>query len=224
MAKCKDCKWAEWQLTPTGRIRRNSYGECKAPEAFSKIYLCSIPVVQQRHAIWHEDVGRCDGFAQKEGGEGPMSKVVEELREGLAGCREQGHCTMLLSTMQVGELLAHIDRLEGALGTPDEITAEPSGDYNSLRKQFLALRSLANSKCRMSAYWRKQTDAESREMLLARNEMVSAERDTNTILTDALERAEARIEELEADLKQREKHYSELAAHHNDACSCLEIY
>jgi small-conductance mechanosensitive channel len=81
----------------------------------------------------------------------------------------------------------------------DDITAEPSSDYETLRKQFISLRTLANSKSRQVSHWRKQTDRESREDLLTNAANVNAERDTNKILSDALIAAEDERDQLKAD-------------------------
>ena len=78
----------------------------------------------------------------------------------------------------------------------DEFTVEPAADYDSLRKQFLALRTLANSKARQVIHWRNQCGTETHAALLTNAANVNAERDTNQILTDALLAAEAERDRL----------------------------
>lgn len=94
---------------------------------------------------------------------------------------------------------AERDRLQAALSAPDTITAEPAGDYDNLRKQFLSLRMLANSNAKMVHHWRAQCDRETRETLLANAASVNAERDTNSMLTDVLETAERERDQLRAE-------------------------
>ena len=95
---------------------------------------------------------------------------------------------------------AERDRLAAALSAPDTIKAEPAGDYDNLRKQFLSLRMLANSNAKMVHHWRAQCDRETREALLANAASVNAERDTNSMLTDALETAERERDQLRAEV------------------------
>lgn len=67
-ARCKDCKHAQWERTPTGRIKKNIPGRCALKRLEdTPQYLC---VVKQRlHVvcIWPDYAGRCDGF-EAEGG------------------------------------------------------------------------------------------------------------------------------------------------------------
>lgn len=109
------------------------------------------------------------------------------------------------SPAAVGELIAKIDRLEAALRSPDEITAEPASDYAALRKQFLALRILANSMSRQVSHWRNQCGTETRETLLANADNVNAERNTNQMLTDALLAAEDERDALKVESKRLAK-------------------
>ena len=55
------------------------------------------------------------------------------------------------------DLHAENDRLKASLSAPESVTAEPAADYDALRKQFLALRTLANSNARMVSHWRNQS-------------------------------------------------------------------
>lgn len=96
---------------------------------------------------------------------------------------------------------AERDRLQAALSAPGTITTEPAGDYDNLRKQFLSLRMRANSNAKMVSHWRDQCGRETRETLLANAASVNAERDTNSMLTDALEAAEAERDQLRAEVE-----------------------
>lgn len=104
-------------------------------------------------------------------------------------------------TTALSAVTAERDRLQAALSAPDTITAEPAGDYDNLRKQFLSLRMLANSNAKMVHHWRDQCGRETRETLLANAASVNAERDTNSMLTDALEAAEAERDQLRAEVE-----------------------
>ncbi len=81
----------------------------------------------------------------------------------------------------------------------DDITTEPSSDYETLRKQFLSLRTLANSKSRQASHWRNQCGIETRETLLANADNVNAERETNQMLTDSLLAAESERDQVKAE-------------------------
>lgn len=100
-------------------------------------------------------------------------------------------------------LLNECESLHSALGSPDEITAEPAGDYDALRKQFISLLMLANSKAKQAQYWRSQSDHAMHQTLVQTAANVNAERDTNAMLTDALMKAEA---ERDAALAERDEH------------------
>ena len=97
-------------------------------------------------------------------------------------------------------LIAENERLQAALSAPETITAEPAADYEALRKQFMSLRMLANSNAKMVQHWRDQSGRETRETLLANAANVNAERDTNAMLTDALEVAEQERDQLRAEV------------------------
>jgi len=113
-------------------------------------------------------------------------------------------------------LKAERDRLQAALSAPDTITAEPAGDYDNLRKQFQSLRMLANSNAKMVHHWRAQCGRETRETLLANAASVNAERDTNSMLTDALETAERERDQLRAEVAQLRQHKND----YMDAAEC----
>lgn len=97
---------------------------------------------------------------------------------------------------------AEIDRLKASLSAPESVTADPAADYDALRKQFLALRTLANSNARMVSHWRNQCGTEAREAMLTNAANVSAERDTNQMLSDALLAAEDERDQLKAEVEQ----------------------
>ena len=134
-----------------------------------------------------------------------------------------------VSPTKVLELIAALsavtaerDRLLAALSAPDTITAEPAGDYDNLRKQFLSLRMLANSNAKMVHHWRAQCGRETRETLLANAASVNAERDTNSMLTDALETAERERDQLRAEVEALRKALEQFADDGNwcyDTCS-----
>lgn len=98
-------------------------------------------------------------------------------------------------------LLDQCEALHSVLGDPDEIKAEPASDYDSLRKQFTSLLMLANSKCRQAKHWRAQSSHTMHQTILATAANVNAERDTNAIMTDALDQAEADIDRLNKELE-----------------------
>ena len=96
-------------------------------------------------------------------------------------------------------LLDQCEALHAVLGDPDEIKAEPAADYEALRKQFTSLLMLANSKCRQAQHWRAQSSHTMYQTILATAANVNAERDTNAILTDALEQAETERDQLKVE-------------------------
>lgn len=98
-------------------------------------------------------------------------------------------------------LLDQLEALHAVLGEPDEIKAEPASDYAALRKQFMSLLMLANSKCKQTKHWRAQSGQAMHQTLLSTAANVNAERDTNAILTDALEQAESERDQLRGELE-----------------------
>lgn len=102
-------------------------------------------------------------------------------------------------TAEVVRLSSEIERLKASLSAPESVTADPAAGYDALRKQFLALRTLANSNARMVSHWRNQCGAETREALLTNAANVSAERDTNQVLSDSLLAAEDERDQLKAE-------------------------
>ena len=73
----------------------------------------------------------------------------------------------------------------------NSLNCEPSSDYETLRKQFLAMRQLAKSLEGQNSYLRNHDNKLTREALLVNAANVSAERDTNAMLTESLLSAEA---------------------------------
>ncbi|MCP4700501.1 MAG: hypothetical protein GY862_27165 [Gammaproteobacteria bacterium] len=102
---------------------------------------------------------------------------------------------------EIERLRSEVAELKQSLGLPDEITAEPADNYDDLRKQFNAIRSLANGKCRMASHWSRLVDKLTRDAMLNSNDALSSERETNAMLTDALEKAEAERDKIESALK-----------------------
>lgn len=61
-ARCIDCKHAEWQRSPSGRIKRVA-GRCSVQIPQAPVLLC-MPSHQHIHknAIWPDYSGQCDLF------------------------------------------------------------------------------------------------------------------------------------------------------------------
>lgn len=98
-------------------------------------------------------------------------------------------------------LLDECESLHSAMAAPDEIAAEPAGDYETLRKQFMSLLMMANSKCRQVKHWREQSGHVQQQKIWENAANVSAERDTNAMLTDVLEKVEAERDQLRAEVE-----------------------
>lgn len=107
-----------------------------------------------------------------------------------AKCRANAAFMAAANPTAVLSLLSECESLSSAMGSPDEITAEPAGDYDALRKQFMSLLMLANSKAKQAQHWRSQSGHAMHQTLVQVAANVNAERDTNAILTDALMKAE----------------------------------
>lgn len=125
--------------------------------------------------------------------------TIQKLRD----CKTHEYGIQSLNTQDVVAAIAEIERLTSensalrkSLGRPDEITAEPHEDYDCLKKQYLALRSLANSKCRMASHWLDASNQLTREMLLTKGGIIDAERNTNAMLTDQLLQVEQERDQL----------------------------
>lgn len=103
-------------------------------------------------------------------------------------------------------LAAELDRvsrelscLQSVIAEPDELNAEPASDYETLRRQYLSLRLLTNSALARNRYLCRRDDRDMRAALSVNAANVSAERDTNAMLTDLLEKAEAERDALHAE-------------------------
>lgn len=67
---CKDCTHATWSLTPTGRIRRDSSGDCRAPApdlSTVKVPASDLLTLRGRHGIGPEDHPDCPTFNPRNG-------------------------------------------------------------------------------------------------------------------------------------------------------------
>lgn len=91
--------------------------------------------------------------------------------------------------------------LQSVIAEPDELNAEPASDYETLRRQYLSLRLLTNSALARNRYLCRRDDRDMRAALSVNAANVSAERDTNAMLTDLLEKAEAERDALHAEAK-----------------------
>lgn len=67
--KCKDCRNAQWELTPTGRIKKSQYGKCAKQaeliEQFTRIAPpCIIAFDEPRGCVIWPDypAGNCPAF------------------------------------------------------------------------------------------------------------------------------------------------------------------
>ncbi|MDG9784947.1 hypothetical protein [Metapseudomonas otitidis] len=113
-------------------------------------------------------------------------------------------------------LLNECESLHSALGASDEIKAEPAGDYETLRKQFMSLLMMANSKCRQVKYWREQSNHVQQQKIWENAANVNAERDTNAMLTESLLKAEESLEEFRKDAERyrwiRDQHNNPMGA------------
>ena len=90
--------------------------------------------------------------------------------------------------------------LQSVIAEPDELNAEPASDYETLRRQYLSLRLLTNSALARNRYLCRRDDRDMRAALSVNAANVSAERDTNAMLTDLLEKAEVERDKLRAEL------------------------
>lgn len=133
-----------------------------------------------------------------------------------AKCRANAAYMAAANPTAVLSLLDECESLHSALGAPDEIDAEPAVDYDALRRQFMSLLMLANSKAKQAQHWRSQSGHAMHQTLVQTAANVNAERDTNAMLTDALMKAEA---ERDAALAELEACKSQLRAliHISDA-------
>lgn len=64
--RCKDCAHAEWERTPTGRIKAKTSGRCRLELPQLPILMASIHQPSyQPGGIWPDREGRCDFFKAK---------------------------------------------------------------------------------------------------------------------------------------------------------------
>lgn len=67
---CKTCKWARWDLTPKGRIRRNVSGRCDYPWfQIPPGPECEIRPQPNRIGIWPNMGSECRVWEKKGGGQ-----------------------------------------------------------------------------------------------------------------------------------------------------------
>lgn len=65
-ARCKNCENAQWDCTPTGRIKLKIAGKCRAKLPQFPVLLASLQKPSyQIGGIWPEYEGRCDFFKAK---------------------------------------------------------------------------------------------------------------------------------------------------------------
>lgn len=69
VAQCGKCRYADFMHTPSGRVKKNVHGNCRAPEPPpAPILLCSpAPTRASRIGIWPNMTGECAMFAAVEG-------------------------------------------------------------------------------------------------------------------------------------------------------------
>ena len=101
---------------------------------------------------------------------------------------------------ELDRLSRELSCLQSVIAEPDELNAEPASDYETLRRQYLSLRLLTNSALARNRYLCRRDDRDMRAALSVNAANVSAERDTNAMLTDLLEKAEAERDELRTEL------------------------
>lgn len=131
---------------------------------------------------------------------GDLKKLANEVNSAFP--EKEDLWSMVCTPTVILDLIADMDKLVDELNRPDEIVADPVSDYAGLRKQFLALRTICNSKARQTEHWRRQSGDDVRKAIVQIADNVNAERDTNAMLTDALEHAEASVGEWQ-DLAER---------------------
>jgi hypothetical protein len=105
--------------------------------------------------------------------------------------------------------------LQSVIAEPDELNAEPASDYETLRRQYLSLRLLTNSALARNRYLCRRDDRDMRAALSVNAANVSAERDTNAMLTDLLEKAEAERDALAAEFEALRAQRNKMAENHN---------
>lgn len=61
--KCIECKHAQWERTPSGRVKKKTAGDCRMPRPEFPTYLCYSPLRVFQMRIWPDYEGPCDNFA-----------------------------------------------------------------------------------------------------------------------------------------------------------------
>jgi hypothetical protein len=64
-SQCKTCKYAEFPLTPTGRIKRTTYGKCTVTFVPPPLPACINQPYWHRHSIWPDDGANCPTYEPK---------------------------------------------------------------------------------------------------------------------------------------------------------------
>ena len=67
---CRTCRWAEWERTPTGRIKQNCSGQCVYPVAHIRLPDSITENVMftknpPRNAIWTKDGTNCPCWEER---------------------------------------------------------------------------------------------------------------------------------------------------------------
>jgi hypothetical protein len=60
--KCKTCRWAKWQYTPTGRAKRNEHGSCSYKVTWPKIPTAMQVFLPEKAGMgiwWNDDSTDC---------------------------------------------------------------------------------------------------------------------------------------------------------------------
>jgi len=65
-ARCKNCENAQWERTPTGRIKSKTAGRCRPDLPQLPILMAATQQPSyQPGGIWPDREGRCDFFKEK---------------------------------------------------------------------------------------------------------------------------------------------------------------
>lgn len=56
---CKDCKFAKWQRTASGRIATKKYGECTVELPLSNLPACVPKPLLHKVVIWCDQLHNC---------------------------------------------------------------------------------------------------------------------------------------------------------------------
>ncbi len=80
---------------------------------------------------------------------------------------------------------------------PETLKAKPADNYKDLKRQFLALKKLCESKIKQCSIYSNKIAEYDRESILARSEALESEKEMNAQLTEELAKANERVEHLE---------------------------